>query len=461
MRMLSKSAFAFVVTAAFCLTCSAVPATPARAAGETKLTAGVTKKVLGSGVTVLLRESKANEIVAVQLALGMGAKFESDDEAGISRLLQQSMLKGTKTRSAEEIANEIESAGGRINVACTKETGIIQLTCTADGLAKALPVFFDVIINPTFPDEEVNKERDLQIQRIKERKDQLLASTVDLAQEVLYEKHPFHKPNEGYENTVETLGRQQVLEAYKRFYVPENMVIAAVGDFDSGKLGPEIEKMLGALKAAGKKPSVILPAVSLPDSRSRLQYKESSSAWIVMAYPVPGPSQNGYLPTQVLNSVLGGSMNSRLFTELRDKKGLGYQVGSLYAGFSRDAFVGAFIGTKPDKFEVARTGIADEVGKIRSDGITDDELASTKKYLRGTYIIELESNGSQASNLANNECTGIGYDFADRYLGGIEKVTKDEVLKSADEYFGFYALASILPQTTPIESGKTQGTEQE
>ena len=459
MRMLLKSAFMAFAIALCCSVCVTASSDPAEAAGGTKLTTGLTKTLLGNGLTVLVKESKANDVVAVQLSLGMGAKFESDKEAGISRLLQQSLIKGTKTRSAEQIANEIESAGGRINVGSTKEVGFIQVTCTAEGLPKVLDVFFDVILNPTFPAEEVSKEKALQIRRIKERKDQLLASTVDLAQEVLYGTHPFHKPGEGYEETVETLGREQVLEAYGRFYRPENMVMAAVGNLDSGKFVKEIEKRFKALKASGTKCTTELPAITLSEPRTKLVHKESSSAWIVVAYPVPGPSENHYLPTQVLDCVLGGSMSSRLFTELRDKQGLGYQVGSFYAGYSRDAFVGAYIGTRPDKFEVARDGILGEVEKICSAGITDEELINTKKYLRGLYIIDMESNASQANSFATNECFGVGYDFADRYLDGIVKVTKDDVLKVANTYFTSYALGSILPEAAPEEGEKTQGTE--
>jgi zinc protease len=461
MKMLGKSALTALVIALLSCAYIAFIAVPAEAAGGAKLTAGVTKKVLGNGITILVKESKANDVVAVQLVLGMGSKFESDKEAGISRLLQQCMLKGTKTRTAEQIADAIESVGGRINAGSTKEVGFIQLTCTSEGLGKAMDVFFDVISNPTLPVDEVNKEKALQIRRIRERKDQLFASTVDLAQETLYESHPFHKPGEGYEETVGTLGRDQVLEAYKRFYRPENIIIAAVGNLDSKKFVKEVEKKLKGLKATGKRLTVELPAVTLAEPRTKLNHKESSSAWIVMAYPTPGPSQKDYLPAQVLDCVLGGSMNSRLFTELRDKKGLGYQVGSFYAGYSRDAFVGAYIGTRPDKFEVARDAILEEVGKLRSAGITDEELINTKKYLRGAYIIDLESNASQVTSFATNECFGIGYDFADRYLEGIVNVTKDDVLKVANAYFATYALGSILPESATEKTQKSEGKEQE
>jgi predicted Zn-dependent peptidase len=154
-------------------------------------------------------------------------------------------------------------------------------------------------------------------------------------------------------------------------------------------------------------------------------------------------------------------MNSRLFTELRDKKGLGYQVGSFYAGYSRDAFVGAYIGTRPDQFEVAKDAILEEVGKLRSAGITDEELVNTKTYLRGAYIINLESNASQAASFGTNESFGIGYDFANRYLEGIGNVTKDDVLRVANTYFGTYALGSILPEGATEKTQKNEGREQE
>jgi len=415
---------------------------------------GVVKRVLENGLTILVKESNANEIVSVQLFMSMGSKYETDQEAGVSRLLQQSVVKGTKNRTAEDIANEIESVGGRLESGTTKETGFIQLTCTTEGFSKAQEVFFDVILNPVFPPEEVEKEKELIVKKIRERKDHLLLSALDLVQEELYGEHPLHKPGEGYEETVVSFGREEVVEVYNRFYVPQNMVIAAVGNLDGERFIEDVERNLKVMDSSPERPTVRLPEVCLSESREKLKYRESSSVWLVIAYSAPGVLEDDYLPTHVLNSILGGSMNSRLFTELRDKRGLGYSVRSLYAGYSRDAFVGAYIGTKPGQFEIARDGILEEVAKLRDEEVTDEELESAKKYLRGTYMIRLESNANQAYDFAYYECVGAGYDYPDRYLEGLLGVRKDDVMKAAKTYFNTYALASVLPEgVQPDEAG--------
>ncbi|UCF78098.1 MAG: insulinase family protein [Candidatus Eiseniibacteriota bacterium] len=434
-------------------------AAPAEVAGA-KPASGVEKTVLETGLTVLVKESDANDVVSVQLFAGMGAKYESDGEAGVSGLLQQCILKGTKSRTAEDIVNEIESVGGRLESGTTKETGFVQLTCTTEGLAKGLEVLFDVMANPTFPAAEVEKEKELIAKRMKQKKDRLLVSAIDLAQEVLYEKHPFHKPGEGYEKTVASLGREHVVEAYRRFYVPRNMVIAAVGNLDAQRFVEDVRRMLGAMGVEAEKPTVVLPEVSLESARQELSFRESSSVWLVIAYPTPGVLQDDYYAARVLDCILGGSMDSRLFTELRDKKGLGYAVRSFYAGFSRDAFVGAYIGTKPGQFEIARDGILGEVEKLRNEEVTDEELGNTKRYLRGAYMIRLESNANQAYDFAYYECVGAGYDYPDRYLEGIQTVTKADVIRIAKKYFEAYALASILPEQVEAgEGGKEQEKE--
>jgi predicted Zn-dependent peptidase len=423
-------------------------------AAGAKPASGVVKKVLENGLTILVKESKANEIVSMQLFSRMGAKHESDEEAGVSRLLQQSMLKGTENRTAEDIATEIESVGGRIESGTTKETGYIQLTCTTEGFSKAREVFFDVVLNPVFPPDEVEKEKELVIKKIKERKDRLILNAIDMVQEELYGKHPFHKPGEGYEETVGSFGREQVSDAYRRFYSPENMVIAAVGNLDGDAFIADVEKHLGQMTAASVRPSVTMPEISLTEPREKLKYRESSSVWLVIAYPTPGVMEDGYLSAHVLNSILGGSMNSRLFTELRDKRGLGYSVGSFYAGYSSDAFVGAYIGTKPGQFEIARDGILGESAKLREEEVTDEELESAKTYLRGSYMIRLESNANQAYDFAYYECVGAGYAYPDRYLEGLLSVSKDDVMKAAKTYFNTYALASVLPEVVETdESG--------
>jgi zinc protease len=432
--------------------------TPGHAAAASGLSpaSGVKKTVLDNGLTVLVKESTANDIVSVELLVGAGPKLESDSEAGISRLLQNSLLKGTSTRSAEQIVTEIESVGGRLSSGSTKEIGYVSLTCTREGLAAALDVFFDVVLNPSFPEAEVEKERGLILQGIRQRKDQLLGSTIDLAQEVLYADHPFHKPNEGYEETVSTFGRERVVDAYGRFYAPGNVVICAVGNLDGKRFVDEVSKRFKTSKGGRDRLRPSFEPLSLTESREKLTYKKSSSAWLVIAFPAPGISENDYLPARVLDSILGGSMHSRLFTELRDKQGLGYQVGSFFANFSRDAFVGTYIGTRPDQFEIARDGILAEIEKVRTQEVTDEELEDTKKYLRGSFIIGLESNESQAYDFAYYECLGLGYEFVDRYLEAIQTVTKADVLRVAKTYFGTHALASTLPEKADTQEAESE-----
>ena len=428
----------------------------ALAGSRVKPSAGVQKTVLDNGLTILVKPSDANDIVSVQLLLGMGPRYESDAEAGISRLLQQSLLKGTGTRTAEQIANEVESVGGRVNSGSTKEVGFVSFTCTKEALPRVQEVFFDVVLDPSFPEAEVEKEKSIILQNIKQRKDQLLGSTIDLAQEVFYGEHPFHKPSEGYEETVSGFARAQVQEAYKRFYAPRNMVLCAVGNLNAKKFMKDVEKRFGILKGGGEMPGAELPPFSLPHYRQQTSRKKSASAWLVIAFPAPGMSQEDYFPARVLDSILGGSMHSRLFTELRDKQGLGYQVGSFYAGYSRDAFMGTYIGTRVDQYMLARDGILAEVEKVRNQEVTDEELNDTKTYLRGSFIISLESNESQSYNFAYYECLRVGYDFTDRFLDGIQAVEKADMLRVAKERFGTYGLASFVPEVSTEEGEVTK-----
>lgn len=445
-RTKTSSTGTLVLVALLLLVFGATATGPAAAASQVMPSSSVEKTVFPNGLTVLVKQSAANEIVSVQLILGMGPKFESDAEAGISRLLQQSLLKGTLTRTAEQIANEVESMGGRINSGSTKEVGFVSFTCTKDGLPKVQEVFFDVVLNPSFPEAEVEKERSLILQNIKQRKDQLLSSTIDLAQEVLYAQHPFHKPNDGYEQTVSGFTRAQVTAAYARFYVPQNMVVCAVGNLDAKKFVKDVQKSLGGLQSGSARPEATLPALSLTEPRQDIKHRKSASAWLVIAFPAPGIAEDGYFSARVLDSILGGSMHSRLFTELRDKQGLGYQVGSFFANYSRDAFIGTYIGTRPDQYEIAKKGILAEIGKVRDQEVTDEELNDTKKFLRGSFIIDLESNESQSYNFAYYECAGVGYDFTDRYLDGIRTVEKADILGLAKDRFGAYGLAATLPE---------------
>ncbi|MDI6809757.1 MAG: pitrilysin family protein [Candidatus Eisenbacteria bacterium] len=401
--------------------------------------------LLPNGLTFIARESDANDIVSLAIFMRMGSAYEPDSEAGYSNLTARLILKGTQSLNAQDIANGIESVGARINAYAGKEVGVISLEATREGFGPAVDILLDVLKDTSFPDEEVAQEKSMVLKEIGARSDRLLATAFDLFYETLFEGHPFHKPALGYAQTISNFDRADATRYYGMFFRPSNMVWAAVGNFDSKELLEKIRKTFLMFGGSLEKPKPIeAKPVELVSAKQSTRVRETKATWFVLGYRAPGLGEKGYGTLKVLDAVLGGSMDSRLSTELRDKRGLAYQVGSTEGGYVSSNFLAAYMGTKGDQFEVAWKGVLNEIDRVKADGVTSEEVERTKSYLQGNYVISLETNFRQAYLMALYESLGLGYKFGDLYIEDIKNTTPELVKDLAVKICGNYCLSAIL-----------------
>ena len=188
--------------------------------------------VLKNGLKILTKASKANDIVAVGALLRMGTRYETDEQAGLSDLTQHLLLKGTETRTAEDLAMEMDSVGIRLSASAGPDYGAVALLATSEHLDKGLELLFDVLKHAHFPEDKVAQEKEMALRRIKARRDHLLSHAMDLLAETYYRSHPYHKPTSGYPETIERFGRTEIADFYRTRYVPNNIIFSAVGNFD-------------------------------------------------------------------------------------------------------------------------------------------------------------------------------------------------------------------------------------
>ena len=408
--------------------------------------AEINKKILNNGLVILTKESRANDIVAIQIFLKMGTGYEKEEEAGLSNIVQNLLLKGTAKRNATELANDIESIGARITTSAERDYGTVQLYVIKDKLDKGLEILFDILQNPTFPEDKVEQEKKIVMEQIKARKDEMLPTAFDLFQERFYDNHPYHKTRLGYPETVGKFDRQTILKFYKDYYVPNNMVWSAVGNFNSSKLIKAIERNFSGLppKELPSQEGKTVPMHT--EEVSNFIERESQAAWMVIGYDAPHIYDKDYAAMEVLESIMGGSMNSRLFIALREKKGLGYQVGSIYEARSGPSFYANYIGVDPGQLDEAKSEILKEMERIRREEVDEDELRRTKAYLKGTFIMAQESNAGQAYLIGRYEILGLGYQYLFEYPKAIDNVKVEDILKAAGKYLKSYTLSAIVPK---------------
>jgi predicted Zn-dependent peptidase len=407
----------------------------------------VEKRVLPNGLTLLTKPSQANDIVAVTVMLGIGSIRETDAQAGLSNLTQTLLLKGTASRTAEQIAVELESTGARVSASAARDYGVISLIATADGLPASLPILFDVLRNPSFPADQVAHEVAQTLQKIRAKEDQFMQKAVELLAEAYYGTHPYHKPLLGYPETVPALTREDVAGFFNAYYRPDSTILSVAGHFDRAWVVEQVEAHLGGATPAPPPPFEVPAMTPLTEPRQRVEPRESQATWLALGFGAPSITDADHPAMEVLDTVLGGSMNCRLFTELRDRRGLAYQVGSTYIARPGPSVFVAYIGAGPDQFEVAREGILDELRKVRSEPVSDEELRASKTYIKGTFVMGQERNSSQASMLARFESVGLGHGYAQRYPGLIDRVTAEDVLRVARTHLGdAYALGAVVPK---------------
>lgn len=404
------------------------------------------KVTLENGLVVLTKSSEANDIVAVEVLLRMGPLYEKDDEAGLSEVTQRLLLKGTESRTAEELAEEIESLGAKLSSGAFREYGYISLLATKDRWNEALELLFDVMLHPAFPEDEVENEKQMALKRIKARRDRLLTRAMDLMREAFYGPHPYHKPVFGYPETVSKFSREEVVGWYRKFYIPNNMVIAAVGNFPSEKFLEEVEDNLADLPEGPLPEHAPGQVPRLEQSLETLEPRESMTVWAAFGYPAPPVSARDFAALEVLDAVLGGAMDSRLFASVRDGKGLAYQIGSSYVAMEGPSLFLIYLGTRPEQFEEAKEVVLEEVGRMAEEPVQEEELEAAKTYIKGTFLMSQERNVDQASLLARYELAGLGYRFVEVYPELIDAVTAEDVLRAARTYLsGPYVLGAVVP----------------
>jgi zinc protease len=406
----------------------------------------VIKKIFPNGLTLLIKPNAANEVVVVNAFARMGAFYETPEQRGISKLMQRVLIKGTSTRSAQDIVYQTESLGASIDSQIDSfSSGSVSLKTTLDGLDAGLQVFLDILMHPSFTAKEITKEKELMIQQLSSTTDQPTGEAFQNFLELFYGNQPLGMKSEAIAKNVATMTRKDILAWYRRIYVPGNMVISIVGKVDPEQIEATLLKTLGMMNK-GKVPGQV--AASLPSRETDQQQnstRESQAVFMILGYPAPRIDSPDYPVMGVINYILGSDMGSRLFTELRDKKGLAYNVSTGYEAANYPSYLYAFMATAPANFAAAKAGILKEFARLITEPVPEHELEIAKIALKGGYLLEHETNLSQSRFLGSYELMGLGYLYDDAYPHMIESVTAADVQKVAAKYFRHYSLSVVSP----------------
>lgn len=391
----------------------------------------VSKTVLENGLTLVTEEMPSVRSVSVGIWLRTGSRAEKEAENGITHFLEHMVFKGTRKRTAEEIARSADSIGGHLDAFTAKECTTFSIKVLDEHLPRGFEVLADLVKDPLLRDEHVAKESQVIEEEIKMVED----TPDDLVHEIFtqsyWRNHPLGRPILGTRETVRSFNRKGLFRYFRRHYTPRNMLVAAAGNMRHEQVLDLVRRELGTAPSGPPSGSPRAPVAS-PVIRLRRK-KNLEQVHICMgapAYPLADPKR---FACYVLNTVLGGGMSSRLFQNVREKRGLAYAVFSGLNVYTDAGCLNVYAGTSTGNARTVVRLIAEEFARLKSEALSAEELRRTKDFLKGSTLLGLESTASRMSNLARQEMYFGRYFSMDEIAREVEAVTAADVLAVAGE----------------------------
>ena len=404
------------------------------AAASKPVEAETLKSVLTNGLTVLVHEDHRLPLVSINAAFRGGLLAETPEKNGASQLLASTIVKGTKKRTAQQIAESVEHVGGSIGAGAGNNTVSVSVEVMKDDFPLGMEVLADVVANATFPENEVALEKNSQIASIKAEDDQITAVARNLLKPRLYGTHPYGLRVNGSPETVAKLSPGDLQDFRDRLVTGRNGVLSIFGAVDSKNALELATKDFGILPA-GKRLLTNPPvATALAESVTASAERRKQQAVVMRGYL--GTSLDGAdRPALELIETASSDLGSRFFNRIREKLGLAYFVGaSNSTGIAPGAFV-FYLGTDPKKVDLAKREFTEEIGKLAEEGLTQEELDRAKSKILGAEAIRNQSVAALGGLCATNELLGIGFDHEKVRSAEIEKVNLEDIRRVAQKYF--------------------------
>lgn len=416
------------------------------AAGAGPALAGATaREVLPNGTVVIAQESAGAPVVAMTLLVRVGSTHEGPETNGVTALLGRTLLKGTRARSALELAQAAEDAGGTLESATDQEYSELRVRGLARHWRTLLGLLHEVATAPSLLPEEIERERESLLAQLRGLEDQPFQVANRLLLRALYGDHPYGRPASGQAAAVRRLGRADLVRHFETFYTADRMILVVSGAAPAREVLAEAGRAFAAVPRGAAGPPV--PAVPERAATARLaERRATQQAQLLLGVLAPPIGHPDYVPLKVTSAVLGAGMSSRLFRALRDEAGLAYAVGGFYPTRRETSRLVVHIGTAPANLAQAEAGIRRELERLREERVPADELARAKTALAGGFALDLRTNARQSFYLGFFELMGAGHAFVGRYPGLIDAVTAAEVQRVARRYFVDPAVVVVGPE---------------
>jgi len=386
---------------------------------------------LDSGERVISERLSHVRSVAIGFWIGAGSRDETDAKAGVSHFLEHLLFKGTASYTAQEIAEIFDALGGELNAATSREHTLVYARVPDDRLETALDVMGEMVFAPSFA--ELDAEREVVLEEIAMYEDQPQELVHDLISEATFGNHPLGRPVIGRADVISSVSRRTLASYHRSMYVPGNVVVAAAGNVSHEELQRLLVKaQRKAVESSVSKGPRVRPAlVKAPAASLRFQRKDTEQYHVCVAAPGISRSDKRRFAASLLDAILGGSASSRLFQEIREKRGMAYAVYSFASQYTDTGQLGIYIGTREDNLSACLEIASEQIGEIAAGNVRPEELARAKENLKGRIMLSMESTSNRMSRLGKSLISDTELLSIERIVAEIEAVEADALAELA------------------------------
>ena len=398
---------------------------------------------LSNGVTVLTMPAHWNRIVAVSVMVDAGSRRDPPGLEGLAGITNTLLIQGTTTRSAAELAELVDGSGLSLGSEVTQDYSHVHITAIDSQLDLALDVIADVLRRPAFEEKRLLDAQRVAHDVLDDKKDDPFHEPASRVEKMLFDGHPYAIPPQGTPEGIDRITVGDVVRFHTERYVGESTVIAVVGNFDPKQVVRRLEELL-ADYPRGTAETFEPPPVQRSGSDTWKVFKDVDEAYVALGFHAPPSGDSDYAAIRTLDALLGLGRNSRLSRVLGpDGSGVARKVGSYCR--CREAGSAFIVYGAGDDAVAVRDGILSEVERLKTEPVSDEELAAAVNQIIGRQVIAGQTNLVRAARLASYELAGLGFGFADAFLDAVKRVDKDDVMRVASEWLREPVTASVLP----------------
>ena len=393
------------------------------------------REELKSGITLITEKKSYFKSISIGLWVKTGSAYEPANVNGISHFIEHLLFKGTKTRTYKDINKEIDLMGGALNAFTGTELTCLYTRVLSENYDNAINLLIDLMFNSLFPSDEVKKEKGVILQEISGVQDDPFDYSMELFHKNFYGNSSFAYPILGTAGTVEDFNRDKILDYFYLNYAPQNVVISVAGNFDHEKIAMSIDNYMD--KVSGNFAKRV--PLKKPDTNKNygefVQEKDLEQAHFIIGLDGIKKTDKDYYTLEVLNTLLGGSVSSRLFQEVRENKGLAYSIYSNASFHKFDGYVYIYAGVAPKKFKLSKNLIFNIINDLVENDIDDEEILNAKRHISDSFLLGMESTSYIMNHNAINEIYDNGYKSIAQVLKRIDAVDRQSIKRISKRLF--------------------------